>query len=325
MQLDINSIIKPLLTNYQHLFIPGLGTFTEKHIPSKEDTINGKLLPPDTLIVFEQGGNGDGSILLMEVKNKFSVDDHLASEAIKLFTRQIYNELDLHNSVEVPSLGRLYYNTDHQIAFVPSFKFFENATFGLPEIPFTAKTEIFTTPEVETRPIPLPPVPGNPILKFILLSLLVVALSVGGFFFVSTVYFKEKFKDIKEMVAAWNDKKLETEPIKNNTEVSNDTLSVVDDVPLKKDNKITETPIPQKKEAVESGEIVKIAIGIFGNPENAAKMVAKIEKAGYKSFSEKVGSLTKVGVEQKYSNMAEKLDILEKVRSDIEKTAVIIN
>lgn len=54
-------------------------------------------------------------------------------------------------------------------------------------------------------------------------------------------------------------------------------------------------------------------------------MVTKIEKAGYKSFSEKVGSLTKVGVVQKYNNMAEKLEILERVRLDIEKTAVIIN
>ena len=46
-----------------------------------------------------------------------------------------------------------------------------------------------------------------------------------------------------------------------------------------------QTKIPEKKEAIERGEIVKIAIGVFGNPENAAKMVTKIEKAGYKSFS----------------------------------------
>jgi len=325
MQLDLNLIIKPLLTKYQYIFIPGLGTFTEKHIPSKEDTINGKLLPPDTLILFEPGGNGDGSVLQTEVKNKFSVDDNLASEAIKLFTRQIYNELDLHNSVEIPSLGRLYYNTDHQIAFVPRLKFFENATFGLPEIPFTANSGIIIPPVVETESFVLPPVPKNPILKFIILSLFVVALSVGGFFFVSSVYFKDKFKEVKEMVAAWNDDKIEAEPIKNTNEVSNDTISDVVDFPLKEEIKIPETKIPEKKEAIERGEIVKIAIGVFGNPENAAKMVTKIEKAGYKSFSEKVGYLTKVGVEQKYNNMAEKLEILERVRLDIEKTAVIIN
>ncbi|MFN9687802.1 MAG: SPOR domain-containing protein [Bacteroidota bacterium] len=82
---------------------------------------------------------------------------------------------------------------------------------------------------------------------------------------------------------------------------------------------------PVKTESAEKTSYVKIAIGVFGNPDNAARVVAKIEKAGFIAFSEKVGSLTKVGVKQEYKSVAEKLEILDKVRSEIEKTAVIIN
>lgn len=329
MQIDLYPIIKPLLSKYQFLFIPGLGTFTEKHVPAKVDTLNGKLLPPETIVTFEQGTNGDGRILHTEIKNRFSVDDEIASEAIRLFSRQIHNELDLHNSTELPPLGRLYFNIDHKIAFVPRLKVFENDSFGLPEISLPAHTQIINSISMESDkpqiPPPLPPVPPNPILKFILFSLLVVSLSIGAFFLVSSAYFKENWTLIKEMVAAWKIENKESEPIKNTAEVVSDTLSNVDDFPPQEEDEILESPKPEKKEMNEKGEIVKIAIGVFGNPENAARMVNKIEKAGYSSFSEKAGTLTKVGVEQKYNTLAEKLEILEKVRLDIEKTAVIIN
>ena len=67
MQLDLYPIIKPLLTNHHFLYIPGLGTFREMNIPAKEDTINGKMLPPDTTIVFEPGTSGDITPFLSEV------------------------------------------------------------------------------------------------------------------------------------------------------------------------------------------------------------------------------------------------------------------
>jgi hypothetical protein len=79
---------------------------------------------------------------------------------------------------------------------------------------------------------------------------------------------------------------------------------------------------PVKTESTIEPSYVKIAIGVYGNPDNAARVIAKIEKAGFIPFSEKVGSLTKVGVKQEYKSVAEKLEILEKVRSDIESIRI---
>jgi hypothetical protein len=324
MPLDLYPIIKPLLTNHQSLYIPGLGTFTEKYIPAKEDTINGRLQPPDTVIVFEQGANGDITPLLSEVKNKFSVDEEEALASIRLFSKHLHQLLNQQHSIEIPNLGRLYYNVDRQISFVPKLKIFENTSFGLPEVPFNE--QIFqrhseTVENIQTTP---PPKPPNPIGKFILISFLFVLFSIGGYYLVSTPYVKEKWADMSAFLGSLSDRRFTVVKTEETVEVPTDTLTNTNDFPPEEDNEKVMPP-PDTPEEMTQGQVVKIAIGVYGNPDNAARMVAKIEKAGFTSFTEKSGSLTKVGVEQTYKTMAEKLAIFDKVKAEIEKSAVIID
>ncbi len=327
MQIDLYPIIQPLISSYHRLYVSGLGTFSEKYIPAKEDSINGKLLPPETLIQFEPGGNGDSTLFHNEVKRRFSVDDAMASEAIRLFSKNIHYALDLHNSVELPNLGRLYYDVEHKIAFVPRLKVFENDSFGLPEVPFVENSPTNTQVQKDSGTNMMPPVPpSNPMMKFVVFSLIFVSLAVGIYFIVTTPFIENKLVKVKEMFEAWNDNANEEK--KNIDPVIDivDTSEQVVDFPEKEEE--VEPVIksePVKTESAEKTSYVKIAIGVFGNPDNAARVVAKIEKAGFIAFSEKVGSLTKVGVKQEYKSVAEKLEILDKVRSEIEKTAVIIN
>lgn len=327
MQLDLYPIIQPLISSYHRLYVSGLGTFSEKYIAAKEDSINGKILPPDTIIVFEPGGNGDSTLFHNEVKRRFSVDDAMASEAIRLFSKNIHDALDLHNSVELPNLGRLYYNVEHKIAFVPRLKVFENDSFGLPEVPFVEISPEDT--QVQKDPVTnmMPPVPpSNPMIKFVVFSVIFVALAVGIYFMVTTPFIESKLVKVKEMFEAWNDDTNEEKKNINPVVDPVDTSAQVVDFPV---NEEEDKPViksePVKNESTEEPTYVKIAIGVFGNPDNAARVIAKIEKAGFIPFSEKVGSLTKVGVKQEYKSVAEKLQILDKVRSDIEKTAIIIN
>lgn len=327
MLIDLYPIIQPLISSYHRLYVSGLGTFSEKYIPAKEDSINGKLLPPDTIIVFEPGGNGDSTLFHNEVKRRFSVDDAMASDTIRLFSKNIHDALDLHNSVEIPNLGRLYYNVEHKIAFVPRLKVFENDSFGLPEVPFveTSPSNNQVQKDLDTEKIPPVP-PSNPMMKFVVLSIILVSLSVGVYFIVTTPFIEGKLVKVKEMFKDWNDdaneEKNNTVPVVNPV----DTSSEVVDFPVNEED--VEPVIksePVKTESTKEPSYVKIAIGVYGNPDNAARVIAKIEKAGFTPFSEKVGSLTKVGVKQEYKSVAEKLEILDKVRSNIEKTAVIIN
>lgn len=327
MQIDLYPIIQPLISSYHRLYVSGLGTFSEKYIPAKEDSINGKLLPPETLILFEPGGNGDSTLFHNEVKRRFSVDDTMASEAIRLFSKNIHDALDLHNSVELPNLGRLYYNVEHKIAFVPRLKVFENDSFGLPEVPFVEISPTNTQVQKDSGANMMPPVPpSNPMMKFVIFSIIFVALAAGIYFMVTTPFIENKLVKVKEMFEAWNDNANEEK--KNIDPVVDivDTGEQVVDFPEKEeeDEQVIKSE-PVKTESAEKTAYVKIAVGVFGNPDNAARVVAKIEKAGFIAFSEKVGSLTKVGVKQEYKSVAEKLEILDKVRSEIEKSAVIIN
>ena len=327
MLIDLYPIIQPLISSYHRLYVSGLGTFSEKYIPAKEDSINGKLLPPDTIIVFEPGGNGDSTLFHNEVKRRFSVDDAMASEAIRLFSKNIHDALDLHNSVEIPNLGRLYYNVEHKIAFVPRLKVFENDSFGLPEVPFVEILPPDTQVQKDINTEKIPPVPpSNPMMKFVVLSIILVTLSVGVYFIVTTPLIEGKLVKVKEMFKDWNDDAKEEK--KNIAPEVNpvDTSSEVVDFPEDEEGgKPVIKSEPVKTESTIEPSYVKIAIGVYGNPDNAARVIAKIEKAGFIPFSEKVGSLTKVGVKQEYKSVAEKLEIFEKVRSNIEKTAVIIN
>lgn len=327
MQIDLYPIIQPLISSYHRLYVSGLGTFSEKYIPAKEDSINGKLLPPETLILFEPGGNGDSTLFHNEVKRRFSVDDTMASEAIRLFSKNIHDALDLHNSVELPNLGRLYYNVEHKIAFVPRLKVFENDSFGLPEVPFVEISPTNTQVQKDSGANMMPPVPpSNPMMKFVIFSIIFVALAAGIYFMVTTPFIENKLVKVKEMFEAWNDdanvEKKNIDPVVDIV----DTGEQVVDFPEKEeeDEQVIKSE-PVKTESAEKTAYVKIAVGVFGNPDNAARVVAKIEKAGFIAFSEKVGSLTKVGVKQEYKSVAEKLEILDKVRSEIEKSAVIIN
>jgi hypothetical protein len=253
------------------------------------------------------------------------VDDAMASEAIRLFSKNIHDALDLHNSVELPNLGRLYYNVEHKIAFVPRLKVFENDSFGLPEVPFVEISPTNTQVQKDSGANMMPPAPpSNPMMKFVIFSIIFVALAVGIYFMVTTPFIENKLVKVKEMFEAWNDNANEEK--KNIDPVADivDTSEQVVDFPEKEDEQVIKSE-PVKMESAEKTSYVKIAIGVFGNPDNAARVVAKIEKAGFIAFSEKVGSLTKVGVKQEYKSVAEKLEILDKVRSEIEKTAVIIN
>ena len=327
MQIDLYPIIQPLISSYHRLYVSGLGTFSEKYIPAKEDSINGKLLPPETLIQFEPGGNGDSTLFHNEVKRRFSVDDAMASEAIRLFSKNIHDALDLHNSVELPNLGRLYYDVEHKIAFVPRLKVFENDSFGLPEVPFVENSPTNTQVQKDSGTNMMPPVPpSNPMMKFVVFSLIFVSLAVGIYFIVTTPFIENKLVKVKEMFEAWNDnandEKKNIDPV---TDIVDTSEQVVDFPEKEEEVEPVIKSEPVKTESAEKTSYVKIAIGVFGNPDNAARVVAKIEKAGFIAFSEKVGSLTKVGVKQEYKSVAEKLEILDKVRSEIEKTAVIIN
>ncbi|MEY4260303.1 MAG: hypothetical protein RL656_1276 [Bacteroidota bacterium] len=327
MQLDLYPIIQPLISSYHRLYVSGLGTFSEKYIAAKEDSINGKILPPDTIIVFEPGGNGDSTLFHNEVKRRFSVDDAMASEAIRLFSKNIHDALDLHNSVELPNLGRLYYNVEHKIAFVPRLKVFENDSFGLPEVPFVEISPEETQVQKDIGTNMMPPVPpSNPMMKFVVFSIIFVALAVGIYYMVTAPFMESKLVKVKEMFEAWNDDTNEEKKNINPVVDLVDTSDQVVDFPVnEEDDKPVIKAEPVKNESTEEPTYVKIAIGVFGNPDNAARVIAKIEKAGFIPFSEKVGSLTKVGVKQEYKSVAEKLQILDKVRSDIEKTAIIIN
>jgi hypothetical protein len=327
MQLDLYPIIQPLISSYHRLYVSGLGTFSEKYIAAKEDSINGKILPPDTIIVFEPGGNGDSTLFHNEVKRRFSVDDAMASEAIRLFSKNIHDALDLHNSVELPNLGRLYYNVEHKIAFVPRLKVFENDSFGLPEVPFVEISPEETQIQKDIGTNMMPPVPpSNPMMKFVVFSIIFVALAVGIYYMVTAPFMESKLVKVKEMFEAWNDDTNEEKKNINPVVDLVDTSDQVVDFPVnEEDDKPVIKAEPVKNESTEEPTYVKIAIGVFGNPDNAARVIAKIEKAGFIPFSEKVGSLTKVGVKQEYKSVAEKLQILDKVRSDIEKTAIIIN
>ena len=327
MQIDLYPIIQPLISSYHRLYVSGLGTFSEKYIPAKEDSINGKLLPPETLIQFEPGGNGDSTLFHNEVKRRFSVDDAMASEAIRLFSKNIHDALDLHNSVELPNLGRLYYDVEHKIAFVPRLKVFENDSFGLPEVPFVENSPTNTQVQKDSGTNMMPPVPpSNPMMKFVVFSIIFVSLAVGIYFMLTTPFIENKLVKVKEMFEAWNDnaneEKKNIDPV---VDIVDSSEQVVDFPEKEEEVEPVIKSEPVKTESAEKTSYVKIAIGVFGNPDNAARVVAKIEKAGFIAFSEKVGSLTKVGVKQEYQSVAEKLEILDKVRSEIEKTAVIIN
>jgi|GEM_PF-1214440 len=351
MEHDLALLLKPLYGRDRVLHLPGLGTFSEKHLPARRDTINGTLSPPETLIAFSPGGNGDSEPLLREVCKAFGMEETAALALISSFVRSVKDDLRANRSVEIPKMGRLYTDMNQQLVFAARHKIFDDS-FGLPDVNVPPPPPPASPPPVFGRPRePLPkPSSSGTMRRFIGISLLLVVLASAGYFTYREGWHRETLNFLKGLVERIpspsdesdapvvtgddnpnpvdfpeqeNEGKLAQEPENEaNTAAANEKDATLVTVPSE------EVPIKTQREKKDEQslpsptQLLRIGVGVYGSAENAARRMEKVKQAGFTAHSEKVGQLIRVEVRANCRSEAEMEEVIRKVRATVEPTAI---
>jgi hypothetical protein len=132
--LDLSYHIEELLFLNDCVIIPTIGGFIVNHASASIDFVEQQLLPPQKTVSFNPKLVNNDGLLTNHIAQKEHLTYKQATLKVEAFSRQI--ELDLFNNkiVHFENIGKLYFNSDSKLEFVPSDTNFLKDAFGLPNL-----------------------------------------------------------------------------------------------------------------------------------------------------------------------------------------------
>lgn len=130
--------LKELLGTQNQVVVPELGGFIVMDLPSEVGS-NGNLLPARKLVLFSERLKSEPSTLLEFLARKQGITSEVAWSQVQSFNYEIRHELQNKGFSDLPELGRLYINDQHELVFdaQPDLNL-QPDSFGLREVKFGA-------------------------------------------------------------------------------------------------------------------------------------------------------------------------------------------
>ena len=327
MQMDIGTYIGELLYRHDAVALPGLGTFVNTYRPAVVDQVKGELHPPGRGATFNPNLVADDGLLLKHLQNSHQLDFNAAKTEIQQYVEEVKTALGRQEIIDFPEVGRLYQDYEKNLQFLPDNTNFSLEAYGLPMVEAypvarpraTAASASAASVSPSTRPATT---------NYVLIGAIaagVAVILVAGYF----LLFNEAPQDKSALlpvpasrvnVSPSDQKGSDTDstvkeegaqpqpPAAAEEESTADEADWGDEVP---------TPSPDQKRLI-------IIIGAFGNQKNVSRLVDEIYDAGYEPYTEKSGSLTRVGVQKAYRRAEEVDRALQDVRNRFNTDAKLI-
>lgn len=322
--MDLSYHIEELLFLNDCVIIPTIGGFIVNRASASIDFVEQQLLPPQKTVSFNLKLVNNDGLLANHIAQKEHLTYKQATLKVETFSRQI--ELDLFNNkiVHFENIGKLYFNSDSKLEFVPADTNFLKDAYGLPNltcIPVLRNKDYLN--EVPEHLVPIKRKQKAGIL-LVLAQPRVVAAAAILIFVLSMPFIYSAIvntTDDNSTTIASNDGQ-QTKDTNNSAQASlipsignNNTITtpakeavaaaIVDTIV---EEVVEEVPVVDKN----ATEYV-IVLGAFGKKGNADRLAKKLEKDNYLPEVTTKNGLNRVGVQITCTSeeLQEHLDFLQ--------------
>jgi len=321
MSESLKSYLSRILRQHRSVCLEGIGTLRLGLLSAKIDHSNGIVYPPRRQIYFVPHADQELDPVLVQVialVDRIPKDSATTKSAT--FMHELRDELQTKKFLEIPNVGIIRQNFWGVTYFEPaSYGLGMDEYFGLPEVPLpkvipnTANEPLSKRESVEGKKQITNKIPeSSPRGRRWGFTLGVLVLVLASVFALSLIPGKQAPQIAEQVQSVKQDsKRLNIAP-----ELPQEDKVVV--VPKRKSDVNSEKP--QTRSAPITGGVA-IVVGSFANPENAQRVVDRIEKFAMTPYT-KVGSLTTVGIV-----ISDQQDLAEKLawaRSEFDQEAWVL-
>jgi hypothetical protein len=308
--LDLSYHIEELLFLNDCVIIPTIGGFIVNHASASIDFVEQQLLPPQKTVSFNPKLVNNDGLLANHIAQKEHLTYKQATSKVEAFSRQI--EIDLFNNkiVHFENIGKLYFNSDSKLEFVPADTNFLKDAYGLPNltcIPILRSKDYLK--EVPEHLVPIRRKRKTGVLLILaqprvvaVAAILIFALSIP--FIYSTIIGTSTEDNSTDIASNGNQQTKDT----NNSAQASLSPSLLSNntttIPSKEIVAITEVVDTVVEQVVEALPVIDknatdyvIVLGAFGKKGNADRLAKKLEKDNYLPEVTAKNGLNRVGVQ----------------------------
>ncbi len=336
MEIDVGAHISELLYEHDTVIIPGLGGFVSRYKPATADQVQGELHPPSRAISFNGNLVVDDGLLAGHIQEQHGTSQQEARDILEDYVKQVTAAIDRREIVVFPKVGRLYKDYEKKLQFLPDATNFNIDAYGLPTVHFypigrTARSRQGpqTVINKDAKPAVRPqPRASKPAFN----RSLAILIGIAGIALIAIIYFVFFYKPItpgEEDPQRVPTARVNVSPSSGPREdtLNADSLTGEDEDLLEDSRPGEASPDEMDTEgatAAPDQQYFIIAIGVFGNDENVQRLIKRLYEEGYEPYTENMGKLTRVGVQQAYSEEAELQETLREVRRKFSKDAKVL-
>ncbi len=299
--MDLSSYIEELLYENDCVILPTIGGFIVNLTHAEIDFVEQQLCPPSKTVSFNPKLVNNDGLLVHHVSQKQHISYKQAQTNIEAYARKIERELFDNKIVDFDNIGKLYFNSDSKLEFVPADTNFLRSSYGLPVIsctPILRSKEYLKQASTQAAPIR-----RNKRKKAVWLTPTRVAVVAAALllFFITPHIWKTFSQHSTPIVA--QETSTTTEPTPQNKiatasilpTTSSEETTVVEEA-LVEDTTAQETPVVEPEERENTADYI-IVLGAFGKEKNAYRLANKLAKDNYLPDVTIKNGLNRVGVQ----------------------------
>ena len=314
--MDLSSNIKELLYKNDCVIIPNIGGFVTQSSPASVDMIEQVVVPPSKSVSFNIKLNHNVGLIANHVAAQANIPFNEAKIAVEQYCQNIEDDLFNNKIVHFKQLGKLFFNADGKLEFVPEKCNFLIDAYGLPDldcIPILRNKKYLKevlSPEAVTVST-VKPNAKIPYTKLAAACLLIVV-------FVSFIYSNDWLigpsNNLADTISETPDSSTQIAtatvlPLPNTNFI--DTAETIEATPDVQDTTYDDAitaPTNDKKPQLEALEAEKeledfiIVLGAFGKKKNADRLSKKLAADNYLPDVTFKNGLNRVGVQISCTN-----------------------
>jgi nucleoid DNA-binding protein/cell division septation protein DedD len=326
-QARFGAAIVDLLYEKDQVHLPGLGAFVLQYKPALADAVQGQVLPPAREIQFNPNLVMDDGVLVQYFQQHSGLEAPEARDEVYAFVSRMKAQLENREIVELPGIGRFYMDYENKLRFLSDSGNYDKNAYGLPAIqaypiirqPAAAAT---TTPSYSAAaPVATSSSSSSVVIPAAWLAFarryaswltaLALAVAIG----VVLAF----WPDPEPAVVAEQPNIIADEPNlpteRLNVKPSEGGEDAANPIPEEEEN-TESTPNAGVSAAADPSDTeaptlppnlhsAVVAVGKFGNTDNASRLIRRLAQAGYEPYSAQEGRLTRVGIQLSYRSDTE--------------------